>query len=172
MGGGDSDSIIDVTVSTAVAAYRFAPESDAKLSPEAVETSGGYVLVLAGACAASGMGTALEDIVLHNSELSLVINEVMLLLSEKRTSLSMLRTGLGVVAIPLSIASFLVATSRLYETGNVIHLLAPLWAACIVLFVLGMHIVVRALTRTRRFDARIEELKARDEAVRSLIEVD
>ncbi len=118
------------------------------------------------------MGTALEDIVLENSQHSLVINEVMLLLSEKRTSLSMMRTGLGVVAIPLSVVTFLVATSRMYETLNVLHLLAPLWAACVVLFVLGMHIAMRALLRIRRFDARIEILKAKDEAVRSLIEVD
>jgi len=118
------------------------------------------------------MGTALEDIVIENSQHSLVINEIMLLLAEKRTSLSSLRAGLAVVAIPMSIAGFLIATSRLYETLTVLHLLAPLWAACVVLFVLGMHIIVRALLRIRRFDERVEDLKAKDAAVRALIEVD
>ncbi|HEV8594131.1 MAG TPA: hypothetical protein VGR51_01210 [Thermoplasmata archaeon] len=118
------------------------------------------------------MGSALEDIVIENSQHSLVINEVMLLLAEKRTSLSALRAGLGVVAIPMSITGFLVATSRLYETLSVVHLLAPLWAACIVLFALGMHIIVRALLRIRTFDARVEDLKAKDASVRALIEVD
>ena len=53
-----------------------------------------------------------------------------------------------------------------------IHLLAPLWAVCAVLFVLGMYIIVRAVVRIRRFDVRIVELKARDEEVRQLISVD
>lgn len=118
------------------------------------------------------MGTALEDLVIHNSQHTLVINEVMLLLAEKRTSLSSLRTGLGVVAIPMSIAGFLIATSRLYDTLAVLHLLAPLWAACAILFALGMHIITRALLRIRRFDQRIEGLKGRDPEVRALITVD
>ncbi len=118
------------------------------------------------------MGPALEEIVISNSNHSLVINEVMLLLSEKRTSLSALRTGIGLVTIPLSILSFLVATSRSYDLENVLYLLAPLWAACVVLFVLGMHIVMRAMFRIRRFDSRIETLKTKDDSVRALIDVD
>jgi len=118
------------------------------------------------------MGTALEDLVIQNSEHSLLINEVMLLLAEKRTSLASLRTGLGIVAAPLSIIGFLVATSRLYDTLNVLHMLAPLWAACIVLFALGMYMIVRALTRIRRFDGRIEDLKGKDAEIRALISVD
>lgn len=116
------------------------------------------------------MGAALEDLI-ENSQHSLMINEVMLLLAEKRTSLAMLRTGIAVVAIPLSIASFLVATSRFYELLSVMYLLAPLWAACLVLFALGMHLVVRSLFRIRRFDVRIEEVKKRDATVDSLIDV-
>lgn len=119
-----------------------------------------------------GMGTVLDDVVLANSRHSLVINEVMLLLAEKRTSLSSVRTGIAVVAVPMSIVSFLVATSRLYALPTVLYLLAPLWAACIVLFGLGMHIIARALVRVRRFDARIESLKAKDAEVGALIEVD
>jgi len=118
------------------------------------------------------MGTALEDVIVQNSQHSLVINEVMLLLAEKRTSLSALNAGIAVVAVPLSILSFLIATSRYYEALAVMHLLAPLWAACAILFVLGMYIILRSILRSRRFDARIAELKARDEEVRQLISVD
>ncbi len=117
------------------------------------------------------MGLALEDLV-QNSQRSLVINEVMLLLAEKRTSLAMLRTGLGVVAIPLSIVSFLVVTSRLYELLSVIYLVAPLWASCILLFVLGTYLIARSLIRIRKFDARIEEVKSQDAAIGHLIDVD
>jgi len=118
------------------------------------------------------MGPALEEIVLQNSQHSLVINEVMLLLAEKRTSLSALNAGIAVVAVPLSILTFLIATSRFYETLMVMHLLAPLWAACAVLFALGMYIIVRAVLRTRRYDARIAEIKEKDAEVRELIEVE
>jgi uncharacterized membrane protein YidH (DUF202 family) len=118
------------------------------------------------------MGTTLEEIVLQNSEHSLVINEVMLLLAEKRTSLSALNAGIAVVAVPLSVLTLLIATSRYYETLMVMHLLAPLWAACATLFVLGMYIIMRAVLRIRRFDARIADLKEKDAAVRALIEVE
>jgi len=120
----------------------------------------------------AGMGTALEEVVIQNSNHSLVINEIMLLLSEKRTSLTMLGTGIGLVTIPMSIIGFLVATSRSYDLHSVLYLLAPLWAACIILFVLGMYIMVRSLVRIRHFDGRVEELKAKDESVRALIDVD
>jgi uncharacterized membrane protein YidH (DUF202 family) len=118
------------------------------------------------------MGTALEDIVVENSNHSLVINEVMLLLAEKRTSLSALRTGMGVVAIPLSVVSFLVATSNHYELLKVAYLLAPLWAACSLLFLLGMYMIMRALVRIRRYDERITDVKGKDAEIRSLIDVD
>ena len=118
------------------------------------------------------MGAALEEVVIENSNHSLVINEIMLLLSEKRTSLTMLGTGIGLVTIPMSIISFLVATSRSYDLERVLYLLAPLWAACIVLFILGMYIITRSLFRIRRFDAHVEALKQTDESVRALIDVD
>lgn len=117
------------------------------------------------------MGLELEDLI-QNSNRSLVINEVMLLLAEKRTSLATLRTGIAVVAIPLSIVSFLVVTSQLYELLSVIYLVAPLWAACILLFVLGMYMIARSLFRIRLFDSRIEDLKSHDAAIGSLIDVD
>ena len=118
------------------------------------------------------MGPQFEEVVIANSNHSLVINEIMLLLSEKRTSLTMLGTGIGLVTIPLSIISFLVATSRSYDLYSVLYLLGPLWAACIVLFVLGMYIISRSLMRIRRFDARVEALKGKDASVRALIDVD
>lgn len=120
----------------------------------------------------AGMGPELEELVLENSKHSLVINEAMLVLAEKRTSLSLLRTGIAVVAVPLSIISFLIATSGFYELHLTLYLLAPVWAACIVLFALGMHMILRSLVRIRAFDLRIEEIKLQDRTVGALIEVD
>ena len=53
----------------------------------------------------------------------LSINKVQLLLSEKRTALSVMRTGIAVLALPLSIFSALIATSRWYNVMEVWPLL-------------------------------------------------
>ena len=56
---------------------------------------------------------------------ALVINEVQMILAEKRTALSAMRTGIAVFALPLSVLSILVATSRYYDVLQVMHLLVP-----------------------------------------------
>ena len=53
----------------------------------------------------------------------LSINQVQLLLSEKRTVLAVMRTGIAVLALPLSIFSALIATSRWYRVMEVWPLL-------------------------------------------------
>ena len=57
---------------------------------------------------------AVDEVVLQNSQVNLRLNEIQLLLSEKRTSLSALQAGIALLALPLSVVSFLVATSSLY----------------------------------------------------------
>jgi len=57
---------------------------------------------------------------------AIVINEVQLILAEKRTSLAAMRTGIAVFALPLSVLSVLIATSKFYDVLNVMHLLVPL----------------------------------------------
>jgi hypothetical protein len=48
------------------------------------------------------------------------------LLAEKRTALASLRIGIAVFALPLSVLSALIATSRYYSIEKVMPLLAPL----------------------------------------------
>ena len=50
----------------------------------------------------------------------LSINQVQLLLAEKRTALAIMRTGIAVFALPLSIFSALIATSKWYEAVDVL----------------------------------------------------
>jgi len=57
---------------------------------------------------------------------SLILGEIQVLLSEKRTALSTMRTGIAVFALPLSVLSVLIATSRNYNIGHVMPLLLPL----------------------------------------------
>lgn len=100
----------------------------------------------------------------------LIINEVQLLLAEKRTSLAAMRTGIAVFALPLSVLSVLVATSKYYDFLQVLHLLIPLLALSGGLVVLGIYLVTRAVLRVRQFDATMAELKRENQRVARLLE--
>lgn len=87
------------------------------------------------------------------------VDEVQLLLAEERTSLAVMRTGIAVVALPLSVFSLLVATSRYYDASRVLHLLVPLAFLCVVLLLLGGYLVVHSLRKLRRLDRLIHRIK-------------
>ena len=112
---------------------------------------------------------ALDQVVIQNSQEGLRLNEIQLLLSEKRTSLSALRTGIALLALPLSVVSFLVATSALYELFEVLYLIAPLLAVCVVLVILGSYVVMRAIVRIHMFDRKIKAIEESDPVVRDLL---
>ena len=56
---------------------------------------------------------------------NMIFGEIQVLLAEKRTALASLRTGIAVFALPLSVLSALIATSRYYSIEKVMPLLAP-----------------------------------------------
>lgn len=101
---------------------------------------------------------------------AMAINEVQLLLAEKRTALAVFRTGIALVALPMSIMSFLIATSRYYEVINVLHLLIPLGILCLVLFAVGGFLVFTSLKRMRRYDRLIHEIKSRHSIVAKFLD--
>jgi hypothetical protein len=90
---------------------------------------------------------------------SVIINEVQLLLAEKRTTLASMRTEIAVFALPLSVLSVLIATSKYYNVLQVINLLVPLLVLCAGLVVLGSYLIIRSINRTRHYDRLIFELK-------------
>ena len=98
-----------------------------------------------------------------------VFGEVQLLLAEKRTALSSMRTGIAVFALPLSVLSVLVATSKYYDVFRVLHFLLPLLALCLGLVVLGSFLVIQAVARIRHHDKLIRELKMRYSAIAEFI---
>ncbi|HKZ99713.1 MAG TPA: hypothetical protein VJ326_09015 [Thermoplasmata archaeon] len=114
----------------------------------------------------------LNEVVLHNSFEQLRLQEVQLLLSEKRTSLSTLRTGIAVLALPLSVVSFLVATSQMWDILEVLYLMAPLLAFCASLVGVGSYLVMRAVVRIQTFDRKIEAISREDDRVRDLVRID
>ena len=101
-----------------------------------------------------------------------VLNEVQLLLSQKRTALSTMRTGIAIFAFPLSVLSVLVATSKSYQTTEVLHWLVPLVLLNIGLVGLGVYLITIAVRRIRRYDRLREELKLKHGRLRELLAED
>src|SRR5258706_14189952 len=92
-------------------------------------------------------------------ERHLVFDEVQLLLAEKRTALSSLRTGIAVFALPLSVLSALIATSRYYDINHVAQLLVPLLVLNGALIVLGSYLIIHSIQRLHHYDRLIREIK-------------
>ena len=95
---------------------------------------------------------------------ALLLGEIQVLLSEKRTALSSMRTGIAVFALPLSVLSVLIATSRYYSIGKVM----PLLLLNLGLVVLGTRLVFHSIGRLHHYDRLIRELTQK---YRSLAEV-
>ena len=74
----------------------------------------------------------------------LSINQVQLLLSEKRTVLAVMRTGIAVLALPLSIFSALIATSRWYRVMEVWPLLLLVVGINLGLVVFAVYLIARS----------------------------
>jgi uncharacterized membrane protein YidH (DUF202 family) len=99
-----------------------------------------------------------------------VFNEVQVILSEKRTALSVLRTGIAVFALPLSVLSVLVATSRYYSVSETASFLYPLLALCVVLVILGVFLIFRAMTQFRRYDRLLERIRKEHSSIAEIID--
>jgi hypothetical protein len=99
---------------------------------------------------------------------NLILGEIQVLLSEKRTALSTMRSGIAVFALPLSVLSVLIATSRNYNIGHVMPLLLPLLFLNLGLVVLGSWLIFHSIGRLHHYDRRIRELTQK---YRSLAEV-
>ncbi len=99
-----------------------------------------------------------------------VFGEIQVLLAEKRTALSALRTGIAVFALPLSVLSALIATSRYYSMEKVMPLLLPLLLINLGLVVLGCWLVYRSIRRIHHFERRIKELSEKYRSLAEFIE--
>jgi uncharacterized membrane protein YidH (DUF202 family) len=100
----------------------------------------------------------------------IIFGEIQVLLAEKRTALASLRTGIAVFALPLSVLSALIATSRYYRIEKVIPLLAPLMLLNLGLVVLGTWLVFRSIHRIRHFENRVRELSEKYRSIAQFIE--
>ena len=101
---------------------------------------------------------------------NVTMGKIQVLLAEKRTSLAAMRTGIAVFALPLSVLSILIATSRYYDVIHVIHLLVPLLLICIALLALGGYLIIRAIVKMRHHDRLITAIKQKDSKLAELID--
>jgi uncharacterized membrane protein YidH (DUF202 family) len=99
-----------------------------------------------------------------------IFGEIQVLLAEKRTALASLRTGIAVFALPLSVLSALIATSRYYSMEKVMPLLLPLLLMNLGLVVLGSWLVFRSIRRIHHYEHRIRELSEKYRSVAAFIE--
>ena len=91
---------------------------------------------------------------------SLLINEAQFLLADKRTQLAAVRTGLALLAVPMSILSVLVVTSRMYHFWDNYWYLVPLLLLCFGLLGLGCYLVWRGVIKLHRIEKALREIVA------------
>jgi uncharacterized membrane protein YkgB len=101
---------------------------------------------------------------------NIIINEIQLILAEKRTSLAAMRTGIAVFALPLSVLSLLIVTSKHYDVLHVLHWLVPLLAINGALVVLGSYLIIRSIVRLHRHDRLILKLKQKHSRISEFID--
>ena len=89
---------------------------------------------------------------------SVIFGEIQVILAEKRTALASLRTGIAVFALPFSVLSVLIATSRYYSFDKVMPLLMPLLLLNLGLVALGTWLIYRSIRRIHHYEHRIREL--------------
>ena len=99
----------------------------------------------------------------------LCINQVQLLLAEKRTALSVMRTGIAVLALPLSVFSALIATSKWYRAAEVWPLLVLVVLISTGLVAFAVYLIARSAAAMHRYDRIIRSIKENHAALHTLI---
>ena len=105
----------------------------------------------------------------HDQSDILSMNQVQLLLAEKRTALAVMRTGIAMLALPLSIFSALIATSKYYEIPHVWPLLILVGGINMLLIAFAAYLIIHSLTRMHRYDRTIAAIKREHESLKKLV---
>lgn len=100
----------------------------------------------------------------------LVINQLQLVLAEKRTVLALLRIGIATLVLPLSIISFLIATSKYYEIKHVWLMLSVVGFINIVLLTISFYLIAHSIRRMRDYDKMIKAIKKEHTTLSQFIE--
>jgi uncharacterized membrane protein YidH (DUF202 family) len=101
---------------------------------------------------------------------NVIFGEIQVLLAEKRTALSSLRTGIAVFALPLSVLSVLIATSRYYSVARVMPFLVPLLLLNLGLIVLGSWLIYHAIHRIHHYDRLVRSLTQKYRSIAEFVD--
>ena len=93
---------------------------------------------------------------------NLEFHEIQILLSEKRTAHTTFRSGVVVSVLPLTIISFLIASSSHYHVAANWMLFFSVLFGCCTLFLLGGYLIIRGLSRIKFHDSKVSEMLARN----------
>ena len=104
------------------------------------------------------------------AELQADIARAQLILAEKRNSLAVVRTAIALIALPLTVVTFLIASSHYYDVTNNLPMLGPLLFVCVVLVVLGAVLLGKSLLRIRHQDFLLRKLNDRDPELRQMLD--
>ena len=99
-----------------------------------------------------------------------ILGEIQVLLAEKRTALASLRTGIAVFALPLSVLSVLIATSRYYNVLSVMPFLVPLLLLNLGLVILGSWLIYHAIHRLHHYDLLIRNLREKYRSIAEFVD--
>lgn len=80
-----------------------------------------------------------------------------------------MRTGIAVLALPMSVLSVLIATSKYYDILHVLHFLVPLGILNLALIVFGVYLIVHSIIRMRHYDQLIHEIKLKNSVIGEFI---
>ncbi len=106
----------------------------------------------------------------ENDTEHLIFSKIQVIMAEKRTSLATLRTAIALLILPLSVLSVLIATSKFYDTIQVMHLLVPLLIISAGLILIGFYLIIRAIIQIRRHDRHVKALKEKYNFIKEIIE--
>ena len=101
---------------------------------------------------------------------NVILGEIQVLLAEKRTALSSLRTGIAVFALPLTVLSVLIATSRYYNAVSVMGFLVPLLLLNLGLVVLGSWLIYHAIHRLHHYERLIRDLRQKYRSIAEFVD--
>lgn len=95
---------------------------------------------------------------------------IQLVLAEQRTALATLRTGIAILVLPMSVVSFLIATSRYYTVTNELHLLIPLLLFSGTIVLVGFYLVLKSVSRMHQHDKLIAKIKREHPSIRRYLD--
>jgi Kef-type K+ transport system membrane component KefB len=81
-----------------------------------------------------------------------------------------MRTGIAVLVLPMSVISVLIATSKYYDITHILYLLVPLGILNIALLIIGPYFIIRSISRMRKYDKHIQQIKLKYSAISEIIE--